>query len=65
MGRIFCSDKLSALSLIEFSFLLNQDILFLFRGGWDFWKGFGILVGSGLICQGVYKHSDEKHEEMN
>jgi len=40
-------------------------ILFLFGGGWGLWKGFGILAGSGLICQGVYKHPDEKHEEMN
>jgi hypothetical protein len=40
-------------------------ILFLFGGGWSLGKGFGILAGSGLICQGVYKHPDEKHEEMN
>jgi hypothetical protein len=40
-------------------------ILFLFGGGRGFWKGFGILAGAGFICQGVYKHPDENHEEMN
>ena len=40
-------------------------LLFLFDGGWGFWKGFGVRAGSKLMHAGVYKHADEKREEMN
>jgi hypothetical protein len=64
VGRIFCSDKLSAQSLIEFSFLCF-DAFFLFVGGWGLWKGFGVRAGSKVMRAGMYKHADEKREEMN
>ena len=40
-------------------------LLFLFGGGWELWKVFGILAGSKLMGQGMYKHAYEKREEMD
>jgi hypothetical protein len=37
----------------------------LFFGGRGYGKGLGIPAGFGFIGLGVYKHSNEKHEEMN